>query len=328
MRRLIAPLTLASLALALALAAGCAEPGADRMKAGSARQPATPERGDGPVSDRKADKAEPPRKIVYTGNVSLVVEDFDRAEALMMACVKDHGGYVARSEVIGEPGEPRHGSWTIRVPVLRSEEFRKEVVKLGELRRNALDSRDVTDEYYDTQALLKNLEAREAALREMYKQKAASSRLSDLLEVDRELTRVRGEIDVRKGQIQRWDKEVEFTTYSLTMYDRRGYVPPESPEFRTRIGRTWHASLDALESFGKTVVLIAVALAPWTPVIVALVLPAWLLVRLARRRSPPPAHFVEERRTPRRPPAAPVLEAAEVVDELPGQNRPEGPEGD
>src|SRR5947209_2220888 len=100
---------------------------------------------------------------------------------------------------------------------------------------------------------------------------------ADLHEMRREVARIRGEIHVLKGRLQRWDKDVEFTTYTVTMYDRRGYVPPESPEFGTTVGRTWSGSLGALRSFGKGILLVVVALVPWLPVVAVVVVPLWLL---------------------------------------------------
>src|SRR5262249_57162691 len=114
------------------------------------------------------------------------------------------------------------------------------------------------------------------------------------------------QIDVRKGQIQRWDKEVAYTTYVLTIFDRRGYVPPESPEFTTTIGRTFYGSLDALKSFGKWLVLVIVALLPWLPVIAVVVVPSWLLLRRAARnaaaRRLAQAEEMQRRRERRPPP--------------------------
>ncbi len=80
------------------------------------------------------------------------------------------------------------------------------------------------------------------------------------------MSSVRGEINLRKGQLQRWDKLVEYATITLNIRDRKGYVPPESPDFGTNIGRTFYGSIDAILSTGKTLVLVLVAPAPWLAV--------------------------------------------------------------
>src|SRR5262249_36921548 len=147
------------------------------------------------------------RMIVYTGRVEMIVDDYDASRDRMMLLLKEHEGYEATSEQSGRPNETRRGLWTLRVPVANFQPFLDAVTKLGELRRQTLDSNDVTDPYFDTQAETTNLEAREKALRKLYEEKIAGTKLADLIEVDRELSNVRGQINLRKGQLQRWEQE-------------------------------------------------------------------------------------------------------------------------
>jgi hypothetical protein len=227
-----------------------------------------------------------PRKLNYSGQLELVVDTFDLAVERFLALLKEHDGYVARSEVHGEPGAPRNGKWTVRVPAGKFDSFLDEASHLGEMRRSTVDSEDVTDRYHDTRAEVKNLEFREEALRALYKEKIAGSKLTDLLDVDRELNTVRGQINVRKGQLQRWDKETEYASLVVTIQDRKGYVPPLSPDFGTSIGRTFHGSIEALLTVGRGIVLVAVALTPWLGVLLVVALPTWLVWRLTRRFTP------------------------------------------
>src|SRR5262249_27547026 len=143
-----------------------------------------------------------PRKIIYTAQAELLVDDFDKAEEELLGLLAEHKGYVAKADAQGTPGTPRTGTWTLRVPAEQFETFLKQVARLGELRRSTTDSEDITDQYYDMKAEVRNLEAREEALRQLYKQKIAASKLEDLLAVDREISQVRGQINVRKGQLQ------------------------------------------------------------------------------------------------------------------------------
>ena len=159
------------------------------------------------------------------------------------------------------------------------------VAGLGEARKKTKDSDDVTDRYYDTEAAALNLESREKALRKLYDEKIAGSKLTELLEVDRELTQVRGDINVRRGQMKRWDDLAAYSTLIVSMRDRKGYVPPESPEFSTRIGRTWSSSVSALVSTGEAIVIFAVAVAPFLGSLLALGLIVVVPVRLLRRKG-------------------------------------------
>jgi hypothetical protein len=228
-----------------------------------------------------------PRKIIYTGRVELIVDDFDKAESGLQTLLGEQQGYISSAEVTGQPGEPRFGTWTLRIPTENFEGFLTGVKELGELRKQTRDTEDVTDRYHDTRAEVKNLEAEEAAFRKrLEKIEGAGNKGSDILEVMREVHRVRREIDLRKGQLQRWDKLVEYATITLTMRDRKGYVPPTSPDFGTSIGRTFHGSIEMLVSTGKALVLALVALAPWLVVLAVLCFVGLIPVRAYRRKRP------------------------------------------
>src|SRR5262249_17220717 len=188
----------------------------------------------------KQDEKPRPRMIVYTARLEMVVEDedFDSARERILELLKEQGGYVASSDQAGQLGQPRQGTWVLRVPVARFDAFLDAVAKVGELQRQALESDAITDRYFDTRAEGTNLEGREKALRKLYDEKIAGTKLSDLLEVDRELSNVRAQINQRKGQLQRWEKETTFATVNVHLFARKGYVPPTAPDFGTSLSRT------------------------------------------------------------------------------------------
>jgi hypothetical protein len=241
------------------------------------------------AADKPPARAE--RKIIYTGLVDLIVDDFDQGVTTLLELLKERQGYVAKSEVRGTPGSPRSGTWTVRVPAGRFDDFVAALKEVGELRRSNTDSNDITDAFFDLQAHIKNDETREEGLRKLYldRSKDPASKLEDLLTIDRELSAVRGKIDAQKGQLQRWDKDVAFSTATVTMQDRKAYVPPVVPDFGGDVGRAFQNSVQALVGFGKFLVLAAATLAPWAAVLAVIGLPAWLTVRrrrLVRARSP------------------------------------------
>ena len=220
-----------------------------------------------------------PRKIIYNAQVALVVEEFDKAEEELTRLVKEYKGYVTGSDTHGAPGSPRSGEWTLRIPADQFREFIADLGKLGELRDSKTDSDDVTDRYYDTKAHIQNDQAEEEALRKLMVEKSETGKLEDLLAVRRELRKLRSQIDSQQGQMQRWDKEVAMTTVVVQIQDRKDYVPTTSPSFGTSIGRTFEGSVSALLAFGRGVVLVAVAAAPWLAVLAVPALGAWWLVR-------------------------------------------------
>src|SRR5262245_12303873 len=151
-------------ALAAMLLAVCVGCGARRDHNAPARlaaqnaAEAQPEKQAGPGAK------EPQRKIIYTATIRLIVEDFGKAKDELSDLLKAHGAYVVSSDVTGAPGVPRVGEWKLRVPVERFEPFQTAVTKLGELQKTNIDSQDVTDEFYDVEARIRNLEKEEGSL--------------------------------------------------------------------------------------------------------------------------------------------------------------------
>jgi hypothetical protein len=225
------------------------------------------------------------RKIIFNAHATLIVESFDGVEKKLEDVIHDHkGAYKSKAEVNGSPGYRRSGTWTIRVPAEQLDAFMDEISKIGELQQRSLDSDDITDKYYDLENRIKNLKVREEGLRKLLER--TSGKLEELLAVDRELSKVRGEIEVAEGQLKRWAKLSELATLVLKVTERKDYVPPTSPSFGTTISRTFSGSLDGLVSFLQLIVLIVVALVPWVPVIAAVVVPIWILLRRLLRNPP------------------------------------------
>jgi hypothetical protein len=231
-----------------------------------------------------------PRKIIYNAQVELIVDEFDKAQNQLLDLARQHNSYPAKSEVHGSPGSPRSGTWTLRVPVKQFDAFMEAIAKIGELRLSRTDSEDITDKYYDLQSLIKNEEAHEEGLRTLQTQKIASSKLEDLLRVNKELNAVRGQINVWKGQIQRWDKETELATIVAALRDRKDYVPPLVPDFGTSIGRTFQGSVEALLTVGKFIVLAVVALTPWLLILGVPAFTGWRFLQRFRLGHSPKAN--------------------------------------
>jgi hypothetical protein len=247
---------------------------------------------------RPADKPQSPpssfgptqgRKIKYTAEVHLVVNDFDKAEHELVGLVKTQQGYLAESEVNGSSGAPRAGRWRIRIPVDHFESFLEAVRQLGVPQLSRTDSEDVTAQFVDLEARLKSKKDQEEALRGYLKEHRPKSELKDILAIEQEMARVRGEIEQLEGQIRLLTNLTSLTTITVQVQEIKNYVPPQTPTFASTIGQTFDRSLDALIAFGKGCVLVAVAITPWLPLALLLV-PVWLLLRREHRlRSPTPA---------------------------------------
>jgi hypothetical protein len=237
--------------------------------------------------------AEPPReaikrKIIYTAELSLVVEDLNKAEDALLALVDKNQGIVARSSITGSTGEPRQGRWRLRVPVERMRPFLRGVLQLGVPETNTTDSEDVTGRYYDLEATIKNYKAEEEALRKLLEK--FTEKKEEWATLRRELRDLRGEIEKLQGEHKRLADLTALTTVNVTLREVKNYVPPQAPPpptFGSTLAGTFSDSLGALVALFKGIVVCAVAVSPWLPLVALFLVPIWVIWRRLKR---PPAN--------------------------------------
>lgn len=201
------------------------------------------------------------RRIIYTSQVDLVAEDLTKAERELTRLVKAHGGFIAGMEVSGTPRAPRSGQWTVRVPVARFEAFMEAVERLGELQKIHTDSQDVTEEYTDLGARLANKRVEERRLLRHLTQ--STGKLQEILAVEKELSRVREEVEQIEGRLRLLTNQTELTTVTVSLNEVREYRPPQLPGFGQQVARTFTDSASALRDFLKAFALMVVAAIPW-----------------------------------------------------------------
>lgn len=232
-----------------------------------------------PLPAGRAATAQPgaQRHIIYRAEVDLVVEQFDPLPEQIETAVRQHDGFVSASSLTGSPGRPRSGRWTVRVPVDRFHEFLAAVRLLGEARNVTATSDDVTAEFYDIEARIRNKQQEEQRLLELLAD--ATGKLEEVLAVERELSRVRGEIEQAQGRLRMLKDVTELTTVTVTVTEIENYVPEAAPTYLTRVRRAWAYSTSAAVATAQTLSLMAVALVPWLPVPLVVVLLVWALRR-------------------------------------------------
>jgi hypothetical protein len=247
------------------------------------------------------------RKIIYDAQVDLVAESVDPITKKVGALVQEARGYIAEQNVTGSPGVQRSMRWRIRIPVEQFESFVDSIVSLGELERNNRTSQDITEQYVDIEARIKNKKVEEQTLQKILQER--SGKLEDVLKIEIELSRVRGEIEQLEGKIRVLENLSSLATMTLNVREREKFAPPPPAvaDFSTKIARAWEGSLLDLANIGKSLVLWAVSWAIWVPfllvgAVLAWVLARWLIRYLVRIR---PA-VIALARTPIIPPRTPT----------------------
>ena len=170
------------------------------------------------------DKTAPPeadnRKIIYTASLAVVVKDFSGVERSINELVKKYGGFVASANVSLNQGSERSGTWVLRVPVATFEDFLNASGNLGVPERREQNGQDVTEEYVDLEARIRSKKQLEERILELLADNKGE--IKDVIEVERELSRVRTEIEQMEGRLRYLADRTELTTVTLMV---RGTSP-------------------------------------------------------------------------------------------------------
>jgi len=223
-------------------------------------------------------------KIVYTGSLDLVVPDLIPALAKAKATVTAAGGYIGASQ---ESNKNDHPSATItyRIPASRWEDVIDSLRGLGtKVVSEQTQATEVGGQLVDLEARIRNLRASETALLEIAK---GAGKVTDLLEVQAQLTDVRGQIEQLDGQRAHLVDQVAYgtlvTTFGLEVVAVKETTKGWDP------GKEIDAASAALIGLGQGVGSAAIWFGIVGLPLILIVVVAGLIVRFLFRRFAPKA---------------------------------------
>jgi hypothetical protein len=237
-----------------------------------------------------ADGAQPyapvERMIIRNGTIEIRVKDVDEALPRLKSAAAAAGAEIADLSVSGGSGPtplgemagsagPSYASVTLRVPAEKLDPLTTELAKLGTVTAQNESSSDVTEQAIDMDARLKNLRAEEDRLRTFLER---ANKVEDLLAVQRELSRVRGDIEAMQAQLTYLERQVARATLVVTLSEPSPVVGPESPWYGLR--EAFSQGVQGAIEVVKVMITVVIALMPLA-LLVALVV--WAIVALVRR---------------------------------------------
>ena len=158
------------------------------------------------------------RKLIRNAQVQLEIVGFDAAVQKITAFANEERGYVATTTSEKQANGKLRGRVVVKIVPENLDRFLPKIRGLGELKNQALGSEDVTKAYFDTDARLKNARVMEQRLIDMLKTK--TGKVSDLLQVEKELARVREEIEKMQGELKYWDSQVQLATVTISLAEK------------------------------------------------------------------------------------------------------------
>jgi len=248
-------------------------PGTEKAAGGKAES-------DVPAKLAAVPRPEADRKIIYTGQIDLVVEDFEKFRQRVTELVAEANGYIDQFREDRTRGDRLAGHWVVRVPSTGFESFLEKIAELGVPETLQTDAQDVTEEYVDLGARIENKKKLEARIRELLEKR--EGKIDEVIKVESKLAEVRGEIERMQGRLNYLASRSSLSTITINAREEDRYAPPQEPAFGKQIAGTWGGSLDAMARAGKGLVLLAVGGAPWLALVAFVGFPLlWMLRRRA-----------------------------------------------
>jgi hypothetical protein len=223
------------------------------------------------------------RMIIRTAELAIVVKDTEAALLEVRDVATHLDGYVAGADV-WRVNKQLRGRVTIRVPAESFDTAMDQIKGLAvEVERENVSTQDVTEEYTDLSAQLRNLEATEEELLALLTEVREKTRQAeDVLAVHRELTNIRGQIEQIKGRMQYLERMTALATISVEL------IPEEEEKPIVEEGwqplRTLRDASRALVDAGQFFVDAAIWVIVFVlPVLLVLILPVLIIVFVWRR---------------------------------------------
>jgi len=230
--------------------------------------------------------ADADRKMVRTSSIDLVVQKPGEAAEKIRALAEDLGGFLVSSQVSGGQASTS-GSLTIRVPAARFEEARAGIRKLGlRVESERIEAQDVTRQYVDQEANLRNLRAEEAQYLVILKQ---AKTVKDTLEVSEKLSGVRGQIEQQQAEFEALSKQIETVAITISLQaeaEARVFGLNWRPLYQMKLAL--RDGLDGLATYASTMTAIVFFLPTivlWLATILVGAAVGWRVLRWVGRRA-------------------------------------------
>jgi len=228
------------------------------------------------------------RKVIRNANLTVEVASATDSQRKIVSIAESHQGFVVTSETTQRTAEDRTKpeitvNLVVRVPATQFNQVMEEIRSVGaRVMQEKVTGQDVTEEFMDLDARIKNQKALEQQFIEIMKR---AGKVDDALSVQRELAEVRTEIEKLEGRRRFLDNQSSLSTINVTLQPPTQIVNATGFWYSVR-----SAFSDGVNVATEIILFLIRAVIALLPILLLVVLPLALLVKLGlrivrRRRS-------------------------------------------
>ncbi len=215
------------------------------------------------------------QKIIKSGDLRFETSDIEATHKTIQELVKKHK-VIVQNDSEGKDGYTIYRNLTLRIPNDHFDSFINDVsTGVDYFDRKSVSIDDVTEEYIDVASRIKTKKALEERYLQLLKK---ANKVSEMLEIERELATIREEIEAKEGRLKYIQNKVSMSTINLEFYKTMEHKAGATVSFGTKFVNAIKSGFNGISSF--FIWLIEV----W-PFIVILVALIYFVKRRFKRKS-------------------------------------------
>jgi len=222
-------------------------------------------------------------KIVRSAELYFTAKNFDTARLDIERVARIYGGHLAQLTVDSPAGQARSLSASLRVPSGRLDEALAELRKLGRVTNESQSGEEVSQRYVDIEARLANARNTEQRLTQFLRER--TGKLPDVLAVEEQLDRVRGQIEVTEAEQKNLTNQIALAT--IQIHANEEYRPPFAAQDSSALNSLRNAGVEGVRNVASSVLAIALWLLETGPSLLLVAAALFFPARRLWRRSRP-----------------------------------------
>lgn len=205
------------------------------------------------------------RKLIKRGSVTFETQDLDETTGNVKDLTQKYKGYIS-NEQNRNYGDRIQWEFSVRIPAQSFDAYLTDLsegVDYFDSKNISVD--DVTEQFLDVQARLKTKKALETGYTQLLDK---ARNVTEILEIERELGKIRADIESMEGRLKYLTNQVSFATLNITFYKKFS----KDNRFGSKLGKSFKQGWNVL--IGLTLGLVSL----W-PIIIIL----FIAIRIVRR---------------------------------------------
>lgn len=215
--------------------------------------------------------------IIRTGTANVQVDSLDRGIAQVRALAARVGGIIGNTSISGGTDQERHASIELRVPSQNFDAALTGLEPIGRVQNVNVTAQDVGEEYADVTARVANARRLESRLLDLLDRR--TGRLEEILNVEREVARVREEIERYEGRLRYLRTRASISTLTITLHEPNALIgtPRGERPIRDAFAMAWRNFVGLIAGL--------IAMLGWLVPLAIVAYGAWRVWRVFRRRE-------------------------------------------